>query len=190
MRVGIDLDGVVYNFGESLRQFLITSGLKTEDEVEAPITRWEFYEDWGMDLDEFKHCVSLGVNRGFIFAKGSPIPHTRMGWEMLRDGGHSIHIVTDRFFGISGEAQFSTIDWLSRHGLSFDSITFTSDKTVANVDVMVDDKPENWQALTEAGVPCFLMNRRWNQHVHGAVRVYDLPDYASIVDRMEIESAA
>lgn len=179
MRVGIDLDGVCYDFAASLRTYLADC---TEHCAPCPEpTRWEFYEDWGITLGEFLDHCHAGADAGYIFAVGDPFPRVREAFQWIKSAGHSIHIVTDRAFGKPGVSQAATINWLATHSLPFDSITFSADKTVANVDVMVDDKPSNYEALCAAGVEAYLLTRAWNKHVPDARRVLDLLHFAEVI---------
>jgi len=177
-RVGIDLDGVCYDFAGSLRAYVLDH-VRPGDYAEA--TRWEFYEDWGYTLAEFlDHCHD-GVDAGYVFHRGDPYPNVNEAFARIKAMGHSIHIVTDRSFGQPGASAAATLAWLDRHGLPFDSITFSADKTIAAVDVMVDDKPENYHALTAAGVDCWMLTRPWNQHVDTAHRVLDLLHFSEVI---------
>ncbi len=178
MRVGVDLDGVCYSFDASLRAYLLSIG-KQGEFPEA--TRWEFYEDWGLDLPAFLTTCDAGVDAGIIFAHGDPFPEVAEAFALIREAGHSIHIVTDRSFGSPGASAAATIGWLAKHGLAYDSITFSADKTVANVDVMIDDKPSNYEALVSAGVNAFLLSRAWNSHVQDAKRVASLLEFAEVI---------
>jgi len=178
MKVGIDLDGVCYDFAASLAEHLRRGGWAGNA---TPAERWEFYEDWGFSLEQFlTHCHD-GVRAGIVFTHGDPYPGTRDGWEAIRAAGHSIHVITDRSFGGPGASEGATLAWLDRHGLTFDSITFAADKTIDRPDVMVDDKPANYRALTAAGVQTWLMDRPWNKHVTDAPRVTDLSHYAEVI---------
>lgn len=180
LRVGIDLDGVCYDFAGSLKAYLMDIGHKSS--YGDPM-RWEFYEDWGLTLGEFLDHCHAGADAGYVFAVGDPLPSVQEAFERIKTAGHSIHVVTDRSFGQPGTSEAATISWLKRHGLHYDTITFASDKTIARVDVMVDDKPENYHALTAAGVDAYMLTRPWNQHVEGAQRVFDLLHYAEAIGR-------
>lgn len=176
MRVGIDADGVMYDFAASWAHFL---GIPHPNPQ-----RWEFYEDdhcGGYTAAEFVNTCHAGVDAGVIFTHGDPYPNTREALQWIKAAGHTIHIVTDRSFGSPGASAAATIAWLRRHDLPFDHITFTADKTVANVDVMVDDKPENYHALEAAGVRAYLLTRAWNKHVPDARRVLDLLHFAEVI---------
>jgi 5'(3')-deoxyribonucleotidase len=143
--------------------------------------RWEFYEDWGLDLKGFLSACHAGVDDGIIFAAGEPFTNVREAFELIKANGHTIHIVTDRTFGKPGASAAATIGWLARHDLPYDSITFSADKTVAQLDVMVDDKPSNYEALRAAGVDAYLLTRAWNSHVSEAQRVDDLLHFAEVI---------
>lgn len=179
MRVGIDLDGVCYDFAASLKTYL--ADCTDHASPCADPTRWEFYEDWGLSLGAFVEHCHAGVDAGYIFTIGDPLPRVHEAFHWIKAAGHSIHVVTDRSFGQAGASQAATIDWLTRHDLPFDHITFTADKTVANLDVMVDDKPSNYEALCAAGVDAYLLTRPWNQHVADAARVLDLLHFAEVI---------
>lgn len=163
-RIGIDLDGVCYDFGGSLREYL--RRFHDWDEARCPAaTRWEFYEDWGLSLQEFiRHCHE-GVNAGVIFSHGDPYHGTRRALLSLREAGHTLHVVTDRSFGSSGASEAATRTWLDRHAIPFDALTFSADKTVARVDWMIDDKLANYDALDATGVNVWLLDRPWNQDI-------------------------
>lgn len=172
-RVGVDLDGVCYDFSSSLRYYLW--GWCRYDEATLPEpTRWEFYEDWGLTLDQFIEVCNEGVNAGVIFSHGDPFPGTKDALLALKAKGHTIHIVTDRSFGSNGRSEGATRAWLDRHKLPFDSITFSADKTIVNTDFFVDDKLQNYDALRAAGVEVYLYDRPWNQDIEPRLRVPSL----------------
>lgn len=181
MRVGIDLDGVCYDFSASVREYLCNRAETHQPDVCTMPTRWEFYEDWGLSLDEFLNTCHDGVDAGIIFAHGEPYPHTAEAFQWIKAAGHSIHIITDRSFGTQGRAEAATRAWLDCHSLPFDSLTFSADKTIVRVDAMVDDKPANYEALRDAGVDAYLLTRPWNQHVPDAARVLDLLHFAEVI---------
>lgn len=181
MRVGIDLDGVCYDFAASVREYLCNTVGSHDETICTDPQRWEFYEDWGLDLPAFLNTFHAGVDAGVIFTHGGPYPNVCDAFKILKGAGHSIHIVTDRAMGKPGTSEAATRRWLDQHGLPFDSLTFSADKTVARVDVMVDDKPANYDALCAAGVDAYLLTRPWNQHVPDAKRVLDLLHFAEVI---------
>lgn len=182
MRVGIDLDGVCYDFAASVREYLChTAGTHEPSQCADPL-RWEFYEDWGLDLPAFLDAFHAGVDAGVIFSHGDPHPNVAEAFARIKAAGHSIHIVTDRSMGQPGASEAATAAWLARHGLTFDSLTFTADKTAVRLDVMVDDKLANYYALEAAGVDAWLLTRAWNQHDTAPTqRVLDLLHFAEVI---------
>ena len=55
----IDIDGVLYPFPEVFTPY---ASLQLGRELELDTTRWEFYEEWGVDYDGFVELVTQGVN--------------------------------------------------------------------------------------------------------------------------------
>jgi uncharacterized HAD superfamily protein len=182
-RVGIDLDGVCYDFNRALKKYL-TENLGMDGEAFTPSRRWEFYLDWGLSLEEFlEHCKN-GVDAGVIFREGPVINDAVAQLWRLRTAGHTVHLITDRSFGILSEE--NTFDWLFRHGMPFDSVDFTADKTSIPVDYMIDDKPANYTALKNAGVDVLLMDAPWNQGFN-ARRTLALEHFVDYVIQKESE---
>ena len=180
-RVGIDLDGVCYDFANSLREYLVYYGIRQWHEC-PPTTRWEFYEDWGFTLDEFLEHCNEGVYRGFVFTIGAPYLGTAEALGNLWDRGHSLHVITDRPFGRDGvTSEGATRSWLNRHHLPFDSLHFTSNKAMVRVDYMIDDKIENYDALDDFGSKTYLLDRPWNQDDGTRRRVKTLAEFAAVV---------
>ena len=128
---------------------------------------------------EFLRICHLGVDMGVIFSRSPMHDFTKDAFDLIRAKGHKIHIITDRSFG--NDSRKNTLDWLDRHMLHYDYITFTAAKSEVGVDVHVDDKPENFHDMNEAGIPTMLLTRPWNQHVDTDQRVFDLLHYAEIV---------
>lgn len=173
-RIGLDLDGVLYDFAHSLRQYLVDHGYGDPEDY-PPTETWTFYEQWGMNLEEFKDFCDDGVRAGYIFNIGGPIESPDL-WR-LRLAGHKIHVVTDRSFGNPGESQIATVRWLQRHGFPFDSITYTADKAGVRLDYLIDDKVENVEALLETGCKAYLRDQPWNRHATHLPRLASVAEY-------------
>ena len=177
-RIGIDLDGVCYDFAASLRHYV--QDHLGHHETPEPI-RWEFYEDWGFDNTQFIDICHAGVDAGIVFSHGEPLPGVHDAFIRIKGAGHTIHIVTDRSFGRAGASESATRAWLDIHDLPFDSLTFSADKTIARVDAMVDDKLANYDALAAAGVDAYLVTRPWNKQPDNRQRVLDLLHFAEVI---------
>lgn len=181
-RIGIDLDGVCYDFSASVREYLCNTAVTHLPDACPFPTRWEFYEDWGLDLNGFLNACHDGVDAGIIFSYGEPYPDTAEAFHRIKSAGHTIHIVTDRSFGTNGASEAATRAWLDCHGLPFDSLTFSADKTIVRIDAMVDDKLANYDALEAAGVDAYLLTRPWNKATdRERTRVLDLLHFAELI---------
>lgn len=183
MKIGFDLDGVVYNWHASLRHHVMQITGRPFSDFPDP-ERWIFHEDWNMSLEEFIAACDSGVDEGTIFQWGDPLGNAREIMTKISDAGNTIHVVTDRRAGSPGMAQASTVAWLKGNDLPFDSLTFSSDKTVVKTDFMIEDKLENYDALHFAGTKSYLINRPWNQQPNEwpyRRRVNSLDEFAKVV---------
>lgn len=175
-RVGIDLDGVCYDFAASLRQYVHQSyGTPGPDRAVNATDctncmkghpdpwRWEFYLDWEWSEATFKRWVRDGVDEGVVFLWGPALPGTKDAFVNLDDAGHEVVVVTDRV-GLGGpNARKNTEMWLLKEGLSYHELHYQADKTLVDLDYHLDDKLENYDALDAAGVKVYLWDRPWNQ---------------------------
>lgn len=188
--IGLDLDGVGYDFLGSLRQFLVSSTGRHASELPDAV-RWEFYEDWGLTLQEFLAHCHAGVDAGVVFSYGPPIHRYAQLVARLRTAGHRVHLVTDRAFGAAGASQAATRHWLARHNIVVDTLTFSADKTCVPTQVFIEDKLSNYDALAAAGVHAVLLNRPYNQVPDdGRRRVDTLEQFADLVDAIAAQPDA
>lgn len=189
MRVGFDLDGVLYDFGNSVRRYLDSIGTPYgwKDDKPEP-HHWNFYEYWGMDLAEFKQVCHDGVDAGYIF-QGDVRPNAIDSVRRVAELGHEVIIITDRQFGSKPEnSHAATTEWLAQHGIEYDELVFSADKTAVPTDFFVEDKRENYDALRKAGVAAYLITRDWNIDEQyglkdGRYRINDISDYADIIEQ-------
>lgn len=188
MRLGIDLDGVLYDFGDSVRRYLNSIGRTYgfKDDHPEPHT-WNFYEYWGMDLPEFKKICDDGVDAGYVFC-GPARPGAVEAVTEVYEAGHDLIVITDRSFGRDPKnSQANTLEWWESNGFPpFDEIVFSSDKTCVSTDIFIEDKLENYDKLIAAGTPCFLINRAWNfvPGGDGRTRIDDISEYPALVEQM------
>lgn len=185
MRVGFDLDGVGYNFGDSVKRYLDHIGqghLWKSGPTPAPF--WDFYKDWGWTGKQFVDMCNDGADAGFIFTGPAREGFVDAVGRVARLG-HEIIIVTDRQFGSTPEVSHkNTENWLSEHGIEYDELYFSADKTCVPTDMFVEDKLENYDALVAAGVHTFLINRAWNVVEGGdtRMRINSVSEYADFVE--------
>lgn len=184
-RVGFDLDGVLYNFGDSVKRYLDATErghIWKSGPTETPF--WDFYKDWGWTGQQFVEMCNEGADAGFIFC-GPARENAVESVGRVAALGHDIVIITDRQFGTTPEVSHkNTENWLAQHGIEYDELVFSADKTCVPTDFFVEDKLENYDALVAAGTNTFLINRAWNVVDGGdaRMRISDVSDYATFVE--------
>ncbi len=176
MRVGIDLDGVLYDFVGALRDY---AGMHNAPEAR----RWEFYEDWGWTREKFKEVCDAGVGDGEIFWRGSPIDGAVELTHALKAAGHRVVIVTARDFGSAGASRNATRSWLRAWGFHYDELHFAEDKTQFNLDWMLDDSPHVAEQFRGHPKTRFvLMDQPWNRHIEGGLTVLGPDGYRGLIE--------
>lgn len=189
LEIGIDLDGVCYDFAESLRQYLYRAELdKKYNIIDGEPDKWHFYLDWGMTLQEFiEHC-NKGADLGWVFGIGEPRDAAQDAVWFIKSLGHNVNIITDRSFGQTPEvSENNTRSWLAKNEFVYDTLTFSADKTCIRNDMFIEDKLENYDALDAAGVEVYLVDRPWNQdHGDSRRRVKSIQEFATIVGNCSV----
>ena len=176
VRIGVDLDGVLYNFEDSFRFYLETIGISG---LPVPET-WSVWEHWNMTQEEWTEHFINGVNAGIIFRVGEPEPHAIDVLNQFRDDGYLIHIVTHRMVG--DKSVHNTFDWLAEHKVPYDTLTFAKDKRVVPTDYFIEDNADNYRMLEAAGTKTVLMDRPWNRHIDA----YRITNWKEFYDAVQI----
>ena len=190
MRIGFDLDGVWYDFRQAHSDFELSRG-NAHCTVDAADPGWDYFLGWGMSLNEWIDSYRDGVDAGTLLRHGTPLPGAVESSRTLAESGHTIHIVTDRSLGTDlGASSRATAAWLADNGFVFHSLTFSKDKTVVPVDVFIEDRTENADALNANGTLCYLINRPWNAPADDErPRVDSLEEFVAKVQHMEAVAA-
>lgn len=169
MRIGVDLDGCVYDFVGDFRTWVHAHTGKPLD-VMPDAETWNFFADqWGLTLAEYLDLLAVGVRRGEVFRNGNPIPGALKHLRNLARLGHELHIVTNR---PQDGARENTLHWLALWRVPFTSLTFAADKTCVPVDVFIEDNVDNATALEAAGTPAIVFDQAWNRHYTGSTRCH------------------
>lgn len=185
MIVQLDLDGVFFNYGDSLKRYMDSVGmghLWKSGPTEKPI--WNFFEDWGMSLPDFIKLNDDAADAGYLFT-GPMRDGALEAWDRIVATGAEIVIATDRSFGTTPESsERNTYAWLEKHELYYDEIWFTKDKTLPGADIAIDDKVANVQDLVKAGITTYMPSRPWNEDFHFENRIDSVLDFAEIVENL------
>lgn len=185
--VGIDLDGVGYDFAYDLHCWIERNRLISKFRTPRPYnppTVWEFHSGWGLTRAKFHRLCSDAVDAGFMFRYGTPTEGFVEALAELRAKGHRVHIITARNFGGIGASRRNTRGWLLEHGVEYDSLTFTSKKSSVRTDIMIEDYAPNFFDLKRAGTVAVLMTQEWNKSFSNLDRVSTMSEFVGVVDAL------
>lgn len=186
-----DLDGVNFWFDRGYHRAGTSLGyIDPARFPHQPASSWEFYERYEHDLDTFLKVCKEGADAGVLWPTDM-IPGARPAWQDLAHNGHRIHVKTDRAFGSHPlVSQVATRMILDMNGLTYESLTFTADKTVGpSCDIALEDKLENYDALDAAGVQAWLIDRPWNQDNGSRRRVFTHDEFVARVRHLAVRKA-
>jgi len=163
MRVGVDLDGVTYDFVASYKRFAeIVAG----HELAYP-SEWNFFNNqWGWSTKKYLSVFADAVMEGNVFWRGAPIEGAKEGIARLRELGHEVIIVTHRDHPdqkVADAMKRATLYWLQNHDIQVDGILFKGVKTNLGIDIIVDDAPHNIAAAIDADEWVITFDQPWNQ---------------------------
>ena len=96
--------------------------------LELDTTRWEFYEEWGLDYAGFVDLVTQGVAERRLWWEGTPYADVPGAIDRIRAAGHRIHLVTARDISGTEAAMAATNHWLAAHGFVVESVNLAQDK--------------------------------------------------------------
>lgn len=168
--VAVDIDGVLYEFVEALRQWRHrTYGIALEDMPEPGVYNIE--AAWGMEPGALVADMIQGVKDGMVFWHGEAHEAGLRGLRALREAGCRIVLVTSRLLpGVEELCEAATQAWLDGTGLVRgtdydDLILVASDKNAVEWDLLIDDYEKNVRSGVVAGRHAVLLNRVWNVDV-------------------------
>lgn len=197
-RIGIDLDGTVYNFVDQFRMYLHNSIGKPLEEM-PPANTWNFFSDqWGIPAKEYHQLLRKGVEDGEVFWKGEAFPNAiETINKMYEQRLDEIVFVTSR--GAHGkivsqeQALKATKSWLDSTGVCYDYLLLTDEKDKLDLSVLIDDAPYQIEKAILAGQDTIIFDQLWNQHMtyvrqraYGWTHVYDIleANYPVDVDKV------
>ena len=159
-KLGIDLDGVVYNFHDTFRKWL-----ECELDRELPPLSGSDPElhakEWMLDKKAWWKHFDQCARDGTLFESGDPIPGALDGLNALNDAGYRISFVTTR----PERYRDSTVRWLQKYGITYDALLMVEDKATAEVDLLLDDFTNNVMAFLATGRPAILYTQPWNREM-------------------------
>lgn len=180
MRIGIDIDGVLFPFDDVARDVLHRFGGVSRE----PSNRWSALKD-EVSGKAWRWLWTPG-GQAIVFsqAKRCYPDAVQVVRELLTNTYHEVHFVTHRDPAITGtytaqflEYHFRGLRWAGLHMLG-QQATMTK-RHLARWDVFVDDKPETvFEFLAHTDTQVFAPRRPWNEsELEDTMRltVYDNP---------------
>ncbi len=180
--IGLDLDGVCYNFIRAMNTFILERHpelaehiLDLDDDSE-----WSWYKKWGWVDDQFVLAMQSACASRKLWWKGDCYePDLRESIQGLRKAGHTIHVVTNR--GYIPRASDATHEWIYEHLGWVETITLAKSKTDVYHNYFVEDDLANYDALVHNGTRALLINRKYNQRDDNRYRYDTVADAAKYI---------
>lgn len=163
MKIAFDLDGVLANSYEAFMAYMNQHGQpdwRTED-----MKSLDFSESFGVTNNYIDDMFIAFFNNDVY--QVDPIKGSIEATDQLRRNGHHLSIITHR----DTATHHKTMDWVRKHyGNTFDSINIMGNEknkgevcTVLDLEMLIDDKPENVQDATNHNITGVLFNQPYNQ---------------------------
>lgn len=164
--IACDLDGCLYDFNGSMRDWLITRGWDPDTLVEP--TQYYLQRDWGIDDRVFHAEMVTSLGRNELFRRGPAFPDAIDAVRALGSAGHIIMPNSARLFaGLEQNSRAATVQWLREQRVHPDRIHLAdpkdpADKLAVAFDLLVDDHPGNVEHALFEGRSAVLLDRPWN----------------------------
>ena len=165
---GVDLDGVVGDFYDSMRN-IAAEWLNKPIDTLTPEVSFGFKE-WGIDeYGGYDRLHRFAVTQRNIFSEMKPIENAPAILRKLSGKGIRIRIITHRLFlKYSHNTSIrQTVDWLDNFDIPYWDICFMADKGAVGAHVYIDDSPENIINLRRLGCKTIVFSNSTNRDLSG-----------------------
>ena len=182
MNIGIDIDNVISNFDEVLKQEFLkhdkelrnTGIINTEAHMTKGMFDWTDDELWPFYLENIER----------IAQKLDVIEGAKEYIEKLKEDGHTIVIITGRDNGEYTNPYDMTKKWLKEKRIEYDKLILTdayknnkhakTEKCFENnIDIMIDDSVRNCRDCIENNITTLLMDTPYNRAEKDITRVHN-----------------
>lgn len=153
MRIGLDLDGVVYDYAANLSRLIVADGgepIPKDCGWFKPAELWPPYFD----------------NPRKVFFEGDPIPGAVEGCHKLLGLCEELWLITAAL----PEAEVPKLDWLIKYGIEYDELIITSldheaePKSAFECDLYIDDGAHNIQeCFYNTRAHLIIFEQPWNK---------------------------
>lgn len=181
LNVGVDLDGVTYEFHRAFGPLLLRHGIV--EELPTP-TNWNFFEDFGLNREQFHDVMGKFVTAGELFWHGPEVAGAREGLAALAERGHRIVFVTERAIaGYELIMRRATYYWLAMNGMPHDALII-GPKIGLGLDVMLDDAPHVIAGMRGERTLGVYYDQPWNHADDDAARVTSWAEFIVLCDEL------
>jgi hypothetical protein len=197
-RLGVDLDGVLYPFGE-----VFARNVEREYGLDPfsllPPSSWDFFEnEWGFPKAEFHVMYGAGVVSGDLFSAGLADTEVLAALSRLASLGVELHVLTSRALSepVRGTSAATlnemitshTHTWLTMTGLPLHSVNVVHGSKLGparslGLDALLDDSPHH---LAEVASACTTVawDQPWNRAAPSVHRVSTADELVNTVQQL------
>lgn len=162
MRILIDLDSTITNFGEVLLRYL--NQRNGTNYAYHEINNWHWFDENFFDPWEPLRYAQFWDNV-------KPYPNAIKVIENLVDEGNEVYIVTASFFIPSLSKKINnTLSWFNFSAINESNIIIAKRKDIIEGDVLIDDGLHNCEAYPGM---VLLYNQPWNQKKDWTFRAHN-----------------
>ena len=178
MRIAIDIDSTLHHYWDLfalLAQRRFGVGLAYDEQV-----TWDIVQ---LRREQVAALVAESHRREHVLG-AAPYDGAVEAVAAWHAAGHFIHITSHR----STDAHDATAAWLEQIGLPYDDLHCSWDKiarcTEIDIDVLVDDSPQNILRAQEAGIVPATLAHPWNRELCREEGVICAPDWPELAQRL------
>ena len=174
MRVGIDIDGVLTD----VESYQLDFGSKFYlYKYNKTVINYKGYDTTSIFDATVKQDNEFWFENIREYVKEPARKYSGEVIQKLKDEGNEIYIITARSNNLSytdmttEEMRNIVREWLSEYGIHYDKLIFSPEDKVDiclsnNVDLMIEDKPENIMNISKY-IPVICYNSGYNEHCYG-----------------------
>jgi hypothetical protein len=172
MRIAIDIDSTLHHYWDLFA--LLARGRFGVTLVYEHQVAWEI---GALRREQVAALVAESHRPEHILA-ATPYPGAVEAVRGWHDAGHFVHVTSHR----APEAHAATVAWLEQIGLPFDDVHCSWDKVTRcaelEIDLLVDDSPQNILRAQEQGIVPATIAHPWNRELcreEGVICAADWP---------------
>lgn len=176
MRLAIDIDSTLHPYWDQLAEIA-----KRRYGVDLP---YATQYTWAIDRltpEQLKTVVEETHTAPNVLA-AEPYPGAVAAITHWHAQGHYIHITSHR----ATSTHPHTAAWLQQINLPHDDLYCSSDKisrcVELEIDVLIDDSPDNLRRAAEVGITAATLEHPWNRDLPGVISA---PDWPTLAHRLE-----